>query len=450
MAPTEVTTRILRRLLAGGVTSSAERLLSRVHPADLGPLFADLSPQETRQVVDLLFGQHRAANTLRELPPELLPQVFESLSDERLAAVFGRLQIDDMLELAERLDPQRHDRVLTLLPAHKREELRKHALYPEGSAGRVMTTSYLAVDEKMTAQDAIEQIRAFGEDTDAILYVYVVDTDGRLEGLVPIRRLVAARPDRPCGEIMIREPVSTTVKADQEEVAHLVARYNLLAIPVTDDERKLLGVITVDDVIEVITEEATEDMYNLAGLNDADRVFTPASTSVRKRLPWQFMNLGAVFISAWVVGLFEQTLDQIVTLAVFMPVINGMGGNGGVQSLTVVTRAMALGEIEFSSGLRAVGKELMVGLAMGLCAGIAAGTIAWLWQGNPWLGAVLCAAMVVTLTVAGLLGAAVPVLLKALRQDPALGSGAIVVTATDAFGLFCFLGLGTLLIERLA
>jgi len=190
-------------------------------------------------------------------------------------------------------------------------------------------------------------------------------------------------------------------------------------------------------------------MYHLAGLDDADRVFTPASTSVRKRLPWQFLNLGAVFISAWVVGLFEQTLDQIVILAVFMPVINGMGGNGGVQSLTVVTRAMALGEIEFSTGLRVVGKELLVGLAMGLCAGIAAGTVAWLWQGNPWLGAVLCGAMVVTLTVAGLLGAAVPVLLKALRQDPALGSGAIVVTATDAFGLFCFLGLGTLLIERL-
>ena len=449
MAPTEVTTRILRRLLAGGVTSRAERLLSRVHPADLGPLFADLSPQETRQVVELLFGQQRAAHTLRELPPELLPQVFDALSDQRLASVFGRLEIDDMMELAEQLDEDRHERILALLPAGKREELRKHELYPEGSAGRVMTTTYLAVDEKTTAQEVIEHIRAFGEDTDAILSVYLVDADGRLEGVVPIRRLVAARPERPCGEIMIREPVSTTLQADQEEVAQLVARYNLLAIPVTDDERKLLGVITVDDVIEVITEEATEDMYHLAGLDDADRVFTPASTSVRKRLPWQFLNLGAVFISAWVVGLFEQTLDQIVILAVFMPVINGMGGNGGVQSLTVVTRAMALGEIEFSTGLRVVGKELMVGLAMGLCAGAAAGTVAWLWQGNPWLGAVLCGAMVVTLTVAGLLGAAVPVLLKALRQDPALGSGAIVVTATDAFGLFCFLGLGTLLIERL-
>jgi magnesium transporter len=249
---------------------------------------------------------------------------------------------------------------------------------------------------------------------------------------------------------MIREPVAAQVDADQEEVARLVARYNLLAIPVTDEARNLLGVITVDDVIEVITEEATEDMYNLAGLSEADRVFSSPSTSVRKRLPWQLLNLGAVFISAWVVGLFEQTLDRIVILTVFMPVINGMGGNGGVQALTVVTRAMALGEIEFSSGLRAVGKELVVGLAIGVCAGAVAGGIAWLWQGNPYLGLVLLVAMSVTLTVAGLLGAAVPVLLKALRQDPALGSGAIVVTVTDAFGLFCFLGLGTLMLERLS
>ncbi len=450
MAPTEVTTRILRRLLASGVHSRAERLLARVHPADLAPLFADLTPEEIRTVVDLLFRQRRAAQTLRELPPEMLPTIFEAVDDARLAAVCGRLEIDDMLELFERVPEERHDPILALLPAEKQAELRKHELYAEGSAGRVMTTNILAVDEKLTAQEAIEKIRAFGEDTDAVLYLYVVDTEGRLEGVVPIRRLVASRPDRPVGEIMIREPVSASVDTDQEEVAQLVARYNLLAIPVTDLERRLLGVITVDDVIEVITEEATEDIYHLAGLDEEDRVFTPPSQSIRKRLPWQFLNLGAVFISAWVVGLFEQTLDKIVTLAVFMPVINGMGGNGGVQSLTVVTRAMALGEIEFSSGLRAVGKELLVGLVIGLVVGAAAGGIAWMWQGNPYLGFTLTAAMVVTLTVAGLLGAAVPVLLKALRQDPALGSGAIVVTITDAFGLFCFLGLGTLLLDRLA
>ena len=450
MATPQVTTRILRRLLASGFTARAERLLARMPPADIAPLFSGLTPDEIRTVIELLFRRRRAARTLKELPPEMLPQVFEAVTDQRLAAVLGRLEIDDLTEIVEWIPEERRVEVVNRLHDGKRGELERAALYPESSAGRVMTTSFVALDEKMTAQEAIESIRAAGDENESILYLYVIDDQRALCGVVPIRRLVSAPPLRTIGELMIPDPVSVRADDDQEEVAQLVARYDLLAVPVTDVDRRMLGVITVDDVIEVITEEATEDMYNLAGLNDADRVFTPASTSVRKRLPWQFMNLGAVFISAWVVGLFEQTLDQIVTLAVFMPVINGMGGNGGVQSLTVVTRAMALGEIEFSSGLRAVGKELMVGLAMGLCAGIAAGTIAWLWQGNPWLGAVLCAAMVVTLTVAGLLGAAVPVLLKALRQDPALGSGAIVVTATYALGLFCFLGLGTLLIERLA
>lgn len=450
MAPTEVTTRILKRLLASGVTSRAERLLSRVHPADLGPLFADLTPEEIRQVVELLFGQYRAAHTLRELPPELLPTIFEALPDDRLAGVFGRLEIDDMLELADWLPEDRHDRILQLLPPHKREELRKLELYPEGSAGRVMTTTFLAVDEKLTAQEAIERIRALGETSDAVLYVYVVDGAGRLEGVVPIRRLVAARPDRPCGEIMIREPLSATVMSDQESVAQLVARYNLLAIPVVDDEGVLLGVITVDDVIEVITEEATEDIYHLAGLQGDDRVFSPARTSISRRLPWMVVNLGTAFLAAWVVGLFQHTIQQIVTLAVLMPVVAGMGGNGGVQALTVVTRGIALGEIEFSSGIRAMAKELAVGIGIGLVVGVIGGLASWFWQGNTYLGLVLFLAMVATLAASGLAGAGVPLLLKRLNLDPALGAGVIVTTFTDVFAFFSFLGTATLLLNRLS
>ncbi len=210
-----------------------------------------------------------------------------------------------------------------------------------------------------------------------------------------------------------------------------------------------MGAITVDDVIEVITEEATEDIYHLAGLSDEDRVFSSAATSVRKRLPWTLLNLGSAFAVAWVVGLFEHTLDQIVSLAVFMPVVAGMGGNGGIQALTVVTRAIALGEIEFSSGIRTVGKELTVGVWVGLAAGVVSGAIAMLWQGNPYFGLVMFLAMVATMTVAGLLGAAVPLALKALGLDPALGSGVVVITITDICGFSAFLGTATLLLDRL-
>jgi magnesium transporter len=249
---------------------------------------------------------------------------------------------------------------------------------------------------------------------------------------------------------MVQVPVSVYPDADQEEVAELVRRYDLLAIPVTDVDGHMLGVITVDDVIDVITEEATEDMYHLAGLSEDDRVFSPAHVSVRKRMPWMLVNLATAFLAAGVVGLFERTIEQMVALAVFMPVVAGMGGNGGIQALTVITRGIALGEIEFSTGLRAALKELTVGLAIGATTGALSAGIAYLWHGTPLLGIALFGAMVLTMAIAGLLGAAVPLLLKALGQDPALGAGVIVTTFTDVFAFFSFLGIASLLLDRMA
>jgi magnesium transporter len=451
MATPQETTRILRRLLASGINSRAERLLMRVHPADLGPLISGLTPPEVRTVIDLLFRHRRAARTLIELPPEMLPSVFEVLGDERLALVLGRLELDDMVQLVEWLPEDRREAILARLPQEKRADLRKAELYPHESAGRAMTTSFVGLDEGMTAQQAIDQIREIGDEAEAVLYLYVIDDKEHLRGVVPIRRLVASQPDRPVRELMIHDPISVPVDADQETVANLVTRYNLLAVPVVDEEGHILGVITVDDVLDVITEEATEDIYKLAGLDaDEDRVFNPASQAVRRRLPWMLLNLAATFAAAGVVGLFEHTLEQIVALAFFMPVVAGMGGNGGIQSLTVITRAIALGEIEFSSGLRAVGREVKVALVIGTVTGVVSGVLAFLWQGSPYLGLVLFAAMFLTLIVAGILGAAVPLLLEAVGLDPALGSGVIVTTLTDIFGFVAFLGAGTLLLDRIA
>jgi magnesium transporter len=450
MATPEVTTRILRRLLASGVHTRAERLLARMPPADIAPLLSGLNRGEIRTVIELLFRQRRAARTLRELPPEILPQVFEAVSDQRLADVMGRLEIDDLLEMVDWIPEERREAIVGRLPDHKRAELDKADLYPKSSAGRVMTTSFMALDEKMTAQEAIDSIRSIGSaEDDSILYLYVVNDQRALSGVVPIRRLVSAPPTRSIGELMIDDPVSVQVDADQEEVAQLVKRYDLLAIPVTDVDGQMCGVITVDDVIDVITEEATEDMYHLAGLSEDDRVFSPALVSLRKRLPWMLLNLGTAFLAAWVVGMFERTIEQMVSLAVFMPVVAGMGGNGGVQALTVITRGIALGEIEFSSGLRAAMKELSVGISIGILAGGLSAMVAYLWQGNPYLGVALFLAMSVTMAVAGLLGAAVPLLLKALNQDPALGAGVIVTTFTDVFAFFSFLGIATLLLDRM-
>lgn len=449
MAKPIVTARILRRLLGSGVYVRAERLLARMHPADLGPLIADLSADEIRTVIDLLFRQHRAAQTLMELPPELLQSVFDAVADSRLAEMLGRLEIDDRLELVEQIPEDRRDGVIEMLPAHVRDELRKAELYPASSAGRVMTTSFIALDEKMTAQEAIDSIRAADETDGTILYLYVIDDMNRLRGVVPIRRLVSAPPDSPCGELTIDVPASVQPEADQEVVARLVARYDLLAIPVTDVDGVMLGVITVDDVIDVITAEATEDMYHLAGLSEEDRVFTSAGLAIRKRLPWMVLNLGAVFALAALIGIFRATIEEFVVLAFFLPVVAGMGGNGGIQTLTVITRGIALGEIEFSTGLRAIAKEFWVGTVIGMVTGLLSAGLAYLWHGSPLLGLILFTAMIVTLAVASLLGAAVPLALKALRQDPALGAGVIVTTLTDAVAFVVFLGTASLLLERI-
>jgi magnesium transporter len=449
MATPQVTTRILRRLLASGVQTRAERLLARMPPADIAPLLSGLTREEVRTVIDLLFRQRRAARVLRELPSEMLPEIFDAVTDERLAGVLNRLEIDDLLELVEWIPEERRSAVVGRLPDAMRAELEKAELYPEQSAGRVMMTSFVALDEKMTAQEAIDTLRARADDDESILYLYVVDDQRSLRGVVPIRRMVQAPPARRIRDLMIPDPVSVQPDADQEEVAQIVARYDLLAVPVTDVDGRMLGVITVDDVIDVITEEATEDMYHLAGLSEEDRVFSPAHTSIAKRLPWMLVNLGTAFLAAWVVGLFERTIEQVVALAIFMPVVAGMGGNGGIQALTVITRGIALGEIEFSSGVRAALKELVVGTVIGAITGAAAAGVAYATVGGPIIGAALFAAMVVTMATAGLMGAAVPLMLKAVHLDPALGAGVIVTTFTDVFAFFSFLGIGTLLLDRL-
>jgi magnesium transporter len=222
-----------------------------------------------------------------------------------------------------------------------------------------------------------------------------------------------------------------------------------LALPVVDEDHRLLGIVTVDDIMDVIEDEATEDIYRLGGLSWQERIESPAREKVSKRLPWMIINLGTAFLAAWVVGLFEESIAKVVALAIFMPVVAGMGGNGGTQALTVVTRGIALGEVEFTAGIKVVLKEIGVGILIGAATGILTALIAYLWRGNPFLGFVLFLAMVLNMAIAGLTGAGIPLLLKFFGQDPALGSGVLVTTFTDVFGFLTFLGLATVFIKYL-
>lgn len=439
----------VREMLRTGTPDRLLRAIGKRHPADIALLFKGLEPNEVRQLFDLLFSTRRAAKALKELPPELLPDILEMIDDEKVSRLIARADPDDAVTFIDSLPEERREHIMSLLDPERREEVREIISYPDGTVGRLMTTDFLALPPTTTAQGAIDKIRERGE-LETFFYLYVVDADARLVGVVPIRNLVIAPPGRTLAEIMILDPIRAEVSMDQEEAARLVSRYDLLALPIVEHDGRLVGIITVDDVIDIITEESTEDMYKMAGLAEEDRVFTPVSRSVKMRLPWTLLNLLTTALAASVVTMFEGTINEIVALVTFMPIVAGVGGNGATQTATVIVRAIALGELEFSSARKAIVKQVSVNVFLALAAGALIAVAAFLWKGNPFLGLVLACAMIVNLgLVAGLSGAVIPILLKAWKFDPAMGSGIVVTGLTDAFGFLSFLGLATLFIRYL-
>jgi magnesium transporter len=277
----------------------------------------------------------------------------------------------------------------------------------------------------------------------------VIDGRRHLVGVVSLRRLLLVPPTTPLKRIMTTDLISVRADMDQEEVARQVASYNLLAIPVVDEENKLVGVITVDDVIDVIKDEATEDVYRLAGVAGDDRVFTKASESLRKRLPWLVINLATAFLAASVVGIFETTIGLVTALAVFMPVVAGMGGNAATQTLTVIVRGIALGELTWGNTRKALFKEAAVGIGNGFACGLIGALVVWIFKGDPVLGGILALAMIINMFIAATAGTLIPLSLRALKVDPALGSAVFITTLTDVFGFLSFLGLGALFLRYL-
>ncbi len=444
MKPAPIDYDTVREMLRTATPDRVLRFIGKSHPADIALLFKGLEPAEVRQLFDVLFSSRRAAKTLKELPPELLPDILALIDDEKVGRLIVRADPDDAVTFIDSLPDERRERVLGLLDPERQAAVRELINYPEGTVGRLMTTDFMALSPDTTAQGAIDKIRERGE-LESFFYLYVVDDTGKLIGVVPIRNLVIAPPGRTLNEMMIADPIKADVFMDQEEAARIVAKYELLALPIVDEGGHLEGIITVDDVIDIIKEESTEDMYKMVGLAEEDRVFTPVARSVKMRLPWTLVNLLTATLAASVVGLFEHTLQDIIALVTFMPVVAGVGGNGATQTATVIIRAIALGELEFSSAWKAIVKQVMVNIFIALAAGALIAVAAALWKGNAYLGLVLAGAMIFNLgLMAGFAGAVIPLLLKALKFDPALGSGIIVTGLTDAFGFLSFLGLATI------
>jgi magnesium transporter len=441
----------VKRLLRIGATANLLNLLQKQHPADLAQIFKALLDTERQAVFSVLVERNGrlAMETVSEMGPEEGARLLTGRSAEEIAKLLQEIPSDDAAALIDYLPEELSNEVLELMRRRESGQVESLLEYGEQTAGRIMNPSVFALGEDLTVGESITALQS-ARDVEMVFYLYVVDARRHLVGVTSLRRLLLVSPETPLKRIMTPELISVRVDTDQEEVARQVASYNLLAVPVVDEENKLVGVITVDDVIDVIKDEATEDLYRMAGVSGDERVATPPFEALRKRLPWLGVNLVTAFVAASVVALFEGTISRVTALAVFMPIVAGMGGNAATQTLTVIVRGLALGELSWSNAQKALLKEAIIGLGSGLSLGFVAAGVAWVTKADPMLGLLLAMAMVCNMLVATVAGTLVPLGLKALRIDPALASAVFITTFTDVVGFASFLGFATIFIRYLA
>jgi magnesium transporter len=434
---------LLTKLLRHGAYPQLRKIVDKTLAADIAPVLPLLLEEDRKRILSLLIEAGKAARALLDLDDPDLREIVDSIDDATLAAICSSSAPDDAADLLDTVDEERRQRILELLGSTQGAKLESLLEGEEESAGSLMNTEFLALDEEMTVAQAISAIREYPR-KESFFYVYCVDSDGHLVGVLSLRSLILANPSALLRDIMVQSVVRTQIDSAPEEVAQVVSKYDLLSVPVVDLQNRLVGVVTVDDVLDVIQEQAEEDLLHLAGVDASERIATPASTSFKMRFPWLAVNLATAFLAAWVVSRFEGTIQRWTALAVFMPIVAGMGGNAGTQTLTVFVRALALGEVDWRSGWQPVGKQALVGLANGAAIGTMAMLIVGYWTDNWIVAVILFAAMVINMVVSGIAGGLVPLALERFGFDPAIASSIFVTTFTDVAGFFCFLGLATL------
>lgn len=437
---------LLTKLLRHGAYPQLRKIIEKTLPADVSPVLPLLLEEDRKRILSLLIEAGKAARALLDLDENDLREILDSLDDSTVAAVCSSSAPDDAADLLDFLDEERRAQVLEVLGAAQGAKLESLLEGEEETAGSIMNTDFLALDEEMTVAQAIEAIRQYPR-KESFFYVYCVDGDQHLVGVLSLRSLILANASIKLKDVMVQSVVRTQIDSSPEEVAQLVSKYDLLSMPVVDHQNRLVGVVTVDDVLDVIQEQAEEDLLHLAGVDVSERVTTRARDSFRARFPWLAVNLVTAFLASSVVRYFEGTIERWTALAAFMPIVAGMGGNAGTQTLTVFVRALALGEIDWSTGLRPIWKEMLVGFGNGAATGILTMLIVGVWTGDWILAVILFTAMCLNLIIAGLAGGVVPLVLEKFGFDPAVASSIFVTTCTDTGGFFLFLGLATLAMQ---
>lgn len=439
VGPGNLTEEQLRRLAAVGDIGRLLTQARELHPSDFSDLLAALEPELRLRIVQSL-PPDVVSEAIAEMEEEEHPEeLLAALMPERAADIVEELDDDDAVDLIADLPPETAARILSSVA--DRADIERLLTYDEESAGGLMTTSVVAIPDRVTAGQAIDEVRRQAETVEDFYQVYCIDERKRLVGILPLQRMVVSKPDTLVGDLMEPAPAAVTPDLDQEEVARLLARYNVPAVPVVDQQGRLLGRITFDDVIDVVEDEQTEDLLKFGGGSGDEQLGGGWGESVRSRLPWLYVNLFTAFLAGAVVYVFQDTIAQLVALAVWMPIIAGMGGNAGTQALAVTARRIALGMIPPGKGIRLVSKELLVGMTNGVAIGVVVACVAAL-TGPGWgLGLVVMLAMWGNQVLAAAAGAAIPLLLHRLGVDPAVASSVFVTTLTDIAGFLLLLGL---------
>ncbi|MFH2057860.1 MAG: magnesium transporter [Pseudomonadota bacterium] len=447
----KILTASLKRLLRRGATRQLQNIIKKTHMADLAIAFKEL-PSANREKLFLLIEKPEQIGTLFSMLDETFFLEFvKSIEFEKLVNVFNKMASDDAASLLSLLDEELSDKILSKMQKQESENVEQLMSYGEDTAGSLMVTDFIALEEGVGAKQVIEALQNKYLDVEMPFYIYVIDEYGKLVGVSSLRQLVVVHPDLPLKNFMTKDIVSVKTYTDREEVASLVSRYDYLAVPVVDDDNRMVGIVTVDDVIDILHEVATEDILKMAGVGEEYIETQTVLRGTRIRLPWLFASFLGGVAAFFIIGGFEENLVKFTSLAAFIPVIMGMGGNIGTQSSTIVVRGIATGRIDLSDFRDVVLKEFLVGLILGLVYGLFIGIIArFVFAAEPFAMALSFAvglAIISSMTIAALVGSAVPLILERLHIDPAVATGPFVTTAIDIVSVYCYFIIASRLLE---
>ena len=432
-----------RRLLRRKANTNLTKLIEKTHPADMALLFRFFSEIEQNELFTIMRPGEHTGEFLGELDESIIKRLIESETPQHAADLIEHTSSNDQASILSVIDEEASQAILDLLKSEEQEEVEEIMGYPEDSAGTLMYTDVFTLHENTLAKEAINVLQDH-ESSEMVFYLYVIDDDERLVGVISLRDLVTTPPNTELKEIMIRSPETVRPETDQEEVARIVSQYNYLAVPVVDQEGQLLGIVTVDEIVDVIREEATEDFLQMAGAGKDREILMKSSwDNARSRLPWLFASWVGGILAAAVIGIFNNTLQGTLALAAFIPVIIGMGGNIGTQTSTLVVRGLATGRVNVGNNINIIFKEIRVGIILGILYGLLLGLFAIMRfvDISPYLGLVVGLGIASSMLIATAFGSLVPLLLHRMDIDPAIATGPFVTTSIDILGVGIYFGI---------